>query len=409
MRNHYTNTATALYINYFLLGMVNIILASNMSHLTEQWDTDQAGISFIISAIGIGKLLTYALSGVLSDKLGRKPLVIFSALAMGIFLVGTPLSPSYQLAFVFALIAGMGNSAMDASSYPGLSEIFPKSAGSANVLVKAFMSAGAALLPLMILFFSNHNLYFGYAFFVPAAIFLLNFIFLFTVSFPDHRNNKKSKGDNDSVTEKFKSEPSFKKEGLALIVIGFTSTGLFTVSPIWMPSFGQEVVGMTLDRSITLLSYYSIGGLISVIVLSVLLKKFLSPVTVMLIYPIITFISILIILTIKIPIVTSITAFFIGLSTAGIFQLAITVMTELFWKKKGTVTGILATASGLASIVMPLITGLMAKSGNISIIFIFDGLLAVIGFIAACFVYYRYNKITNNKKDEEHPLLRLAD
>ena len=176
-----------------------------------------------------------------------------------------------------------------------------------------------------------------------------------------------------------------------------------------MPSFGQEVVGMTLDRSIALLSYYSIGGLISVIVLSVLLKKFLSPVTVMVIYPIITFISILITLTIKIPIVTSITAFFIGLSTAGIFQLAITVMTELFWKKKGTVTGILATASGLASIVMPLITGLMAKSGNISIIFIFDGLLAVIGCIAACFVYYRYNKMTNHTKDEEQPLLRLAD
>ena len=56
-----------------------------MSHLMEQWDTDQAGISFIISAIGIGKLLTYALSGVLSDIVGRKPLVIFSALAMGIF------------------------------------------------------------------------------------------------------------------------------------------------------------------------------------------------------------------------------------------------------------------------------------------------------------------------------------
>jgi MFS family permease len=84
-------------------------------------------------------LLTYTLSGVLSDKLGRKPLVILSALAMGIFLVGILLLPSYQLAFVFVLIAGMGNLAMDASSYPGLSEIFPKSVGSANVLVKAFM------------------------------------------------------------------------------------------------------------------------------------------------------------------------------------------------------------------------------------------------------------------------------
>jgi len=54
MKNKYMLSASGMYINYFLLGMVNIMLASNMSFLTKQLNTDGAGISYIISAIGIG-------------------------------------------------------------------------------------------------------------------------------------------------------------------------------------------------------------------------------------------------------------------------------------------------------------------------------------------------------------------
>ena len=395
-------------MNYFLLGMVNIMLASNMSYLSEQWDTDSAGISYIIAAIGVGKLLTYVYTGYLSDKIGRKPLVYASAFGMGIFLIGIPLSPSYQLAFVFAILAGVANSSMDAGSYPGLIEIFPNSAGSASVLVKAFMSAGAFLLPFMILFISDHDMFYGYAFFIPAAIYLINMIFLFTISFPT--NSKVNTNIHEvEVTQKskFKEKPMLRKEGLALIVIGFTSTGLFTVSQIWLPSYGQNAVGMTMANSLKLLSYYSLGALISVLVLSILLKKFLRPITVIMIYPIITFISILTILVVKVPIIVSITAFFIGLSTAGVFQLAITIMTEFFWEKKGTVTGFVATAAGLASIIMPLITGFMSTSGNIAIIFIFDAVLSIIGFISAVYVYYRYGQLLDKGREKEELDLRL--
>ncbi|MFF2857839.1 MULTISPECIES: MFS transporter [unclassified Peribacillus] len=400
MKNTYMKTASGVYINYFLLGMVNIMLASNMAYLTEQWDTDSAGVSYIIAAIGVGKLLTYAFTGYISDKIGRKPLIIASSLGMGIFLIGIPLSPNYHLAFIFAILAGVANSSMDAGSYPGLTELFPRASGSASVLVKAFMSAGAFLLPFMILFFSNHEMFYGYAFFIPAAIYLLNLMFLFTVSFPSTNMYKEKQVDVRTGRMKFTSEPVLRKEGLALVIIGFTSTGLFTVSQIWLPTYGQQAVGMTMASSIKLLSYYSLGALISVLVLSVLLKKIVRPITVIMVYPIITFISILTILLVKEPIIVSITAFFIGLSTAGIFQLAITIMTELFWRKKGTVTGIVATAAGLASIVMPLVTGWMSKSGNISIIFIFDAFLSVTGFIAAVYVYYRYGKLISKGKDQ---------
>ena len=397
----YGKAASGMYMNYFLLGMVNIILITNMISLTGQWDTDSAGISYIIAAIGIGKLLTYAVAGRLSDRIGRKPLIIFGAFAMGIFLIGIPFAPSYEIAFMLALIAGVGNSAIDAGSYPGLIEVFPKTAGSASVMVKAFMSAGTMLLPFIILFIASQGMFYGYTFFLVGSLYFVTMFFLMPVKFPNHRIVQSNVTTQESWNEKkFISEPKFGKEGLALVIIGFTSTGLFTVAQIWLPTFGEQVLGMTTGNAIKLLSYYSMGALISVLTLAVLLKKVIRPVVILIVYPIITFIAIVTILTIKIPSVAIVAAFFIGLSTAGIFQLAIAVMTELFWQKKGRVTGVVATAAGLAAVVMPILTGLLSKTGNISIIFIFDAFLAVIGFLAALFVYYRYIKVVGKNTDK---------
>lgn len=396
----YGKATSVIYMNFFLLGMVNVILISNMGSLTSQWSTDSAGISYIIAAIGIGKLLTYAYLGRLSDRIGRKPLIIFASFTLGVFLVGIPLAPNFQIAFILALLAGVGNSALDAGAYPALAEAYPKTTGSASILVKAFMATGTALLPLMILFNAKQELFYGNTFFALSAIYFIATILLIPASFPNHRVKGLAKTDDGREKgRKFVLDPQFNKEGLALVLIGFTSTALFTVAQIWLPSYGEEVLGMSTESAIKLLSYYSLGGIVSVLTLAVLMKKFLRPVTIIVIYPIITFFSILTILTIRIQSVTIVAAFFIGLSTAGIFQLAIAIAAELFWLKKGSVTGIIATAAGLASVVMPLATGLLSKTGNISNIFIFDAFIAVIGFLAAWYVFVRYGKIVGKNAD----------
>ena len=310
---------------------------------------------------------------------------------MGIFLFCIPLLPNYKLALLFALVAGVANAAMDAGSYPALVEIFTKSAGSANVLVKAFMSLGATLLPFLILFLSNQGQFYGFAFFIPAFIYGLNIFILLKASFPKSFIEKK--GSERDAVRIFSSQPKLLKEGIALIIIGFTSTALFTVAQIWLPSYGQEVLNMSVNESVKLLSYYSIGALSSVLLLAFVLNKIVKPVTVLVLYPIISVITVSIILTIHSSTVLTITAFVLGFSTAGVLQLAITIMTELFWQRKGAVAGLVATASSIASVLLPLITGMIAKKGAISHIFIFDGILALLGIMAAIYVNYRYAQL----------------
>lgn len=155
---HQIRIGTSIYINYILLGMINLIIALHMSFLTEQLNTDAAAISALISAIGIGKLIALSFAGRLSDTLGRRPMIITACILYVIFLSALPFAPNYGVAFAFALLAGMGNSLLDTSSYPALIEVFPNRSSSATVLVKAFMSVGSTILPLMITFFMARDM-----------------------------------------------------------------------------------------------------------------------------------------------------------------------------------------------------------------------------------------------------------
>lgn len=292
MKNIYTKMAAGLYINYFLLGMINIIIASNMEALSKQLHTSAAGVSYLVSAIGIGKLISLLFAGKLSDTFGRRPFIVSGAFLYLIFLIGIPLSTNYTAAFIFAIFAGIANSFLDSGTYPALIEGFPKNASSATVLIKAFVSIGATVLPFFIAFIADRHLFYGWTFFVPGIIFFLNGFFLLKVPFPNHKQKEDGGRTEASPSDDaFTSQPSIWREGLAIILLGFSSTALFMLVQVWLPKFGQTVLGMPEVQAVKLLSYYSIGALVSVLLLAVLLNRVIQPITVMVLYPVIAAIA----------------------------------------------------------------------------------------------------------------------
>ena len=132
------------------------------------------------------------------------------------------------------------------------------------MLVKAFMSAGAAILPFMILFFSNHDMNYGYAFFVPAAIFFINMIFLLTVSFPNPSKIPNNKSAESYESFHFHSKPNFMKRDLPLLLSGSLQLVCLLFHKLGYLLMVRKL-GMTTANSIKLLSYYSVGSLISVL------------------------------------------------------------------------------------------------------------------------------------------------
>ena len=68
--------AIGIYVAYFLHGASVIALAQNMSALAEKFATDSAGIAYLISGIGLGRLVTILFFGALSEKFGRRSMIL---------------------------------------------------------------------------------------------------------------------------------------------------------------------------------------------------------------------------------------------------------------------------------------------------------------------------------------------
>ena len=109
-----------IYFSYFLHGISVITLAQNMSSLAEKFSTDNAGIAYLISGIGLGRLISILFFGVISDKFGRRAVILMAAVMYLLFFFGIPACPSLALAYCLAVCVGIANSALDTGGYPAL-------------------------------------------------------------------------------------------------------------------------------------------------------------------------------------------------------------------------------------------------------------------------------------------------
>ena len=394
-KNKYMPTALAMYINYFIHGMGCIILAQNIDFLMEQLNTNKAGVSYVISALGLGRLIVLFVSGVLSDKYGRKPFILLGMGTYVLFMGGILISTNVTMAFFFALLAGMANSFMDAGTYPALTECFPKAPGSANVAIKAFVSAGQFILPWIISFLIANNLYYGWSFIFCIVVFVINGLFIFKLKFPEFKPVEKTEATTEKVESNVKA--NFWIEGICLILIGFTATATFQVIANWLPSFAREVAGVEQTVSLKLISIYSTGSIVSVFVTSILVAKWIKQVRFTFVYPLISLIMLTVLWMFPTTITCIVAAFVIGFSAAGgVLQLALTSMSELFPSSKGKITGIVFTASSLASTIVPGITGILADI-NLSHVILFDIGITALGVVLALIVNIRYNIVKKNE------------
>lgn len=396
-RNNYIFSALCCYTIYFAFGMAYIILAQNMTFLQHQFHTDSAGVSFMIAAFGFGRLCTVFIDGILVDKIGRKRMIMIGCIFMTLFLFGIPLAPGYYAALCIAVLGGLSIACLDTGTYPSLMEFFPKYGGSSTVVLKAVISLGSALLPLIIIFLNKNGFFYGLSFFLPALVYVIAFLLLTKAPFPKKESAIVSGEIPPHV--RFRGKPKFWLEGLAFILIGFTAPGLLYIMGTWLPTYGQNVIGMGLDSSLKLVSYYNIGAIVSVIFLALLLMKIIRPVTILAAFPVASFLATVLFMLSRSAVLAAVFAFLIGVFTAGVFQLCIAVFCEFFWNRKGTVTGTIDTATGIAQAGIPFITGVIIRYSNIQGVFVFSLCVNGLGILLGLFVNYRYRKLIARSED----------
>ncbi|KRN11263.1 permease [Liquorilactobacillus mali KCTC 3596 = DSM 20444] len=372
-----------------------------MNSLATQWNTTTAGVAVVISSLGIGRLIVLLVSGALSDKFGRKPFVVLGACTYLIFFIGIILSKNITVAYVFGILAGIANSFLDSGTYPALMEMFPDSKGTANVVIKAFISAGQFILPLMVSFLIASNLWFGWSFVFCIAILILNGIFMVTSgTFPKISTTEENNFSVEAEEEKNDTvKANIWIDGTLFILYGYISQSTFYLVSQWLSEYGQKVAGMNTTSAHALISYYSIGSLACVFFTAALAKKAVKEISFLSVYTLISFLSLLVMYLVPNSIICTIMAFTVGFSAAGgVMQLGLTVMSDFFPQGKGTITGAFYTAGSIASFTIPLITGVMAS--NLANIILFDVFVALAGFVITVLITIRYHQLFQKAKKE---------
>ena len=386
MKNRYIPTAAGLYLNYLIHGMGVLLITLNMANLQEQWGTDRAGVSIVISSLGIGKLATIV-TGFLSDRYGRKPFIYLGILSYLMFFLGILLTKNIYAAYFFGILAGLANSFLDSGTYPALMESFPDSASRANVLIKAFVSAGQFLLTFIISLLIWANLWFGWSFIIAAALMVLSALYLIKMPFPDNRAKKETTEKPGTATTQ--QSDAGTMDMLVFTLYGYIGMATFYLVSQWLAQYGQFVAGIPYESAIKLLSIYTAGSLTCVFVTATFVKNVINSAVAMILYTGISMISLLIVCMFPTPMIVTGFAFVIGFSAAGgVLQLGATIMAMSFPNGKGKATGIFYTAGSIASFTIPLITAKLSKISIASIMW-FDLIIAIIGFVIALYIGYR--------------------
>lgn len=349
-----------IYFSYFLHGISVITLAQNMSSLAEKFSTDNAGIAYLISGIGLGRLISILFFGVISDKFGRRAVILMAVIMYLLFFFGIPACPNLTLAYGLAVCVGIANSALDTGGYPALMECFPKASGSAVILVKAMVSFGQMFYPMLVSYMLLNNIWYGYGLIIPGILFVLITLMLLKSKFP-------SQLVDASVTNELpqmNSKPLVWLEGVSSVLFGVAAFSTFYVIVVWMPKYAMAFAGMSEAEALKTISYYSMGSLVCVFIFAALLKKMVRPIWANVFNSALATITAAIIYLYPSPLVCNAGAFVIGFSAAGgILQLGVSVMSEFFPKSKAKVTSIYMMMGGLANFVIPLITGYLSNIG----------------------------------------------
>ncbi len=393
----YRPLCLSLYLNYFVHGIGVLILAQNMDALAARWGS-LADVMSVIGMLGIGRLIVLFVSGKLSDKYRRKPFVLLGMITYIAFFLGILVSPTTAVACVFGILAGIANSFLDAGTYPALIESYPESASTVTVLLKAFISAGQFLLPLFIGVLVMMNAWYGWSFIVAAVILALNFVIMLKMGFP--AMNRVGNSDKNDASEAPVEAPKSKwyLEGICFVLYGYISQATFYLISQWLTKYGVAVAQMPDLAARSLMSYYSIGSLACVFFTAFITKKGVRPITLLVVYTLISTLAIGGLYYYPSASLAPILSAVVGFSAAGgVMQLGLVMMTEMFPKGKGTMTGIFYTTGSIASFTIPVVTGYMADSGINSIMGL-DAAIALAGFIVAGIIYVRYNSVMKNRK-----------
>lgn len=342
-------------------------------------------LGVLVASFSVMQFIFAPILGSLSDKFGRRPILLISIFFSGLSFVLFAIANSFYLLLISRLIAGMATESAVARAY--IADVTPKEERSAGIgKVGAAFGAGFIIGPVIGGFLSE------FGFFGPglaaAGLTLINFISVFL--FLPESLSKKSNSANISFSSywnAFKIGYKNPKIGLVLL-INFIITLAFSAIPVILPLLGIDLFNF---KEVEMSYFFMYIGFIQIIIQGFLIGKLakrFGEEMMIIIGSLLMAIG-----TFCVPIFANIVLFVLCVSLIaggiGVLNTAIPsfVSKRTSSKEQGGRMGLVESVGSIARIPGPLIGGFMFEFGGLFLAFFLSTIFVAIAFALSCRVF----------------------
>lgn len=404
--NKYNLSAFMIYMTYFLHGIQAITLSQNAEFFANKWSTDVSGVLGVIAWTGIGKIVFLIFSGILADKLGRKPVIITGVIGYCILFGGLLFTQSIMLANILSFCGGAATSLFDGACNPAIMEIYPNHKSTASIFNKGTISISGILYPLIVGYLVTSTLPQNLALWIPFVISLALLAAMLFVKLPDNDVKKErnvsaaeavrilesSQSAASTAVEKI-SQPKMAIEGVILPIFAFTIYSTFYLFQQVVSIYAVEVIQMSEVASRAVASYYQAGSFAAVILSTVFMAKGIKDMTLLTIYPLLAAIAALVVFLAPTSLTLSVASAVIGFAAAGgALQMGNALLNQFFDQNKGRNTSIYFFVMSLGSYIMPTVAAYL-RNTNFTLVMLLVAIVAFISFLLMLFLSTRYKAI----------------
>jgi Major Facilitator Superfamily. len=153
-------------------------------------------------------------------------------------------------------------------------ELYPRHEASANILIKAFSSVGELSLPLIVAALDGVHGWYGWSFMLGAAILIANLIFLQWRQFPARQRPTATATPVAAPTRPVRWRTL---QAVILTIFGYVGMATFYLISQWLTEYGTDVVHLSLLRARLLVSVYSAGSILGVLLTALVVNRWLKP------------------------------------------------------------------------------------------------------------------------------------
>lgn len=359
---------------YAVTGMAVLITGAIMPYLIEEFGLDYGAGGLLLALQAIGNLGASLIGGIISDYIGRKPIMLFGALCFFVGFGGVFFISSSTLLFVLLFIAGIGWGTMNSMLNSVMNDA---SGGRSDImnLLHMFFAIGAFLTPLLVGLMARLNISWRYSMLILSVLSAILFVVFLIMEVPAHRKGKTNK--------KLDKGPFTDIRYYIFTALLFLYVGTENSISGWMVTYLDNLGPMTKIKPQDVLSIFwaaiILGRLISVIISERVHKEVL-----ILIYCLGGGLAYVLFLITQNPALIGLWAFIMGLFFAGTYPTVVANSGPII-HGSGSAAGLMLSFGGMGGAVFPYINGLIADAkglnAGMSVIVVSATLLIIVAFI----------------------------